>query len=788
MLPASFVLLEHLPLSPNGKINRRALPAPDPNALPSTNAYVAPANPLEHLLVSLWQNVLRLERIGIHDNFFELGGHSLLATQVIARLRQLLEQEVALRLLFEHPTVSALSDHLLQILAQSGQLEQRLGQLSHATSDQALFSIPARSHTADAYALSFAQQRLWFLEQLAPGGSSYHIPAALRLHGPLNLAALDHSFQQIVQRHEALRTTFAQHAEHPVQRITPSLTLRLPLIDLSGLPEPAQREAEARSLGDLAAQLPFDLGTGPLLRVLLLRLGEQEHLFVLILHHIISDGWSLSVLLRELAALYTSFTTGQPARLPTLPIQYVDYALWQRDWLQGLVLESQLTYWRSQLQDAPAVLALPTDHPRPSVQTFQGAFCSFQLSPRLTGELKLLSQHEGVTLFMTLLAAWQVLLSRYSGQHDLVIGTPIANRTHPELERLLGFFVNMLALRCDLSEDPPFHQFLQQVREVALGAYAHQDLPFEHLVEDLQPARNLSYSPLFQVVFILQNAPVEAVSLPGLTSHPLSLDSHGARMDLTISLAEGEQGLHGLLEYNTALFDQCTIERMLAHYQTLLSSIVADPEQRLSHLIYLTPTEQHQVLVDWNTTWMDYPHQRCLHELIEEQVERTPEAIAVVCEEDQLSYLELNQRANLLAHRLRSLGVASETRVAFCLPRSTDVLVAILAILKAGGAYVPLDPDYPSDRLAFLLEHAQVSVLLTHQPPARPPALSTDDPSSLPRLLLDFAYGTNQQPGLSRHSQQLAYIIYTSGSTGRPKGVAITHHSVVNLLPACALC
>ena len=516
----------------------------------------------------------------------------------------------------------------------------------------------------------------------------------------------------IVARHEVMRTTFASTNGSPVQVIGKSRSVDLPVIDLSEWPV-AKREAEIQRLIVEKTQLPFNLSEDLMLRATLLRLGEREHVLLLVTHHIASDGWSSGILSRELTILYEALSIGMPSPLSELPIQYADFAVWQRQWLQGEVLESQLSYWKQQLGGSTAVLELPTDRPRPPVQTFRGARQSTVLPTSLTEALKELSQQEGVTLFMTLLAAFQTLLYRFTSQDDIVVGSPIAGRNRVEIEGLIGFFVNTLVLRTNLSGNPSFRELLSRVREVALGAYAHQDLPFEKLVEELHPERSLSHTPLFQVLFVLQNAQMSAMELQGLTLSPLRVDSETAKFDLSLYMVDTEQGLIGTLEYNTDLFDATTITQMLGHLQTLLEGIVANPEQRLSHLPLLTAAEQHQLLVEWNDTKKIYPQDKCLHHLFEVQVERTPDAIAVVSDDMELTYRELNCRANQLAHYLKSMGVMPEVLVGICMERSLEMIVGLLGILKAGGAYLPLDPAYPKEHLAFILEDAQVPVLLT---------------------------------------------------------------------------
>jgi aspartate racemase len=614
---------------------------------------------------------------------------------------------------------------------------------------------------------------------LEPGLSAYNIPAAVRLKGPLNLAALEQSLNEVVKRHESLRTTFGKVDGRPTQVIAPTLTIKLPVVDLRKLPA-SERETEVRRLVTAEAQRPFDLSQGPLVRGTVLRPGDEEHVGLLTMHHIVSDGWSTGILVREVATLYLAYCAGGSSPLPALPIQYADFAHWQRQWLQGEVLETQIAYWKKQLAGAPTVIDLPTDHPRPAVQSFRGAHQSLVLPKHLQQGFNALSRQEGVTQFMTLLAAFKVLLYRYTSQDDLIVGTPIANRNRLETEGLIGFFVNALVLRTDLSGNPSFRELLRRVREVCLGAYGHQDLPFDRLVEELHVKRDLSRNPLFQVMFVLHNASLRAVELPGLTLSPVEGDSETAHFDLTLQILDTEQGLTAAFVYNTDLFEAGTIARMLGNFQTLLEAMVADPEQRLSDLPLLTETERQQLLVEWNDTKTDGPQDLCIHQLFEAQVERTPDAIAAVFEAEQLTYGELNRRANQLAHHLRALGVGPEVLVAICLERSLEAVIGLLGILKAGGAYVPLDPAYPKERLAFMLKDAQVPVLLTQE---RMVAGLAEHDAKV--ICLDsgweiIARESGENPGSSTLPENLTYVIYTSGSTGQPKGVLVSHGSIAD--------
>ncbi|BAZ37902.1 amino acid adenylation domain-containing protein [Calothrix sp. NIES-4101] len=627
--------------------------------------------------------------------------------------------------------------------------------------------------------LSFAQQRLWFFSQLEPNSSAYNIPAAVKLTGKLNIAALSQSLQEIIRRHEILRTTFTVSNGEPIQVIGQGEDFTFSIIDLQRISE-EKKQREVFNLANLEAQKPFDLVQGSLIRVSLLQLSPTDHVVLLTMHHIVSDGWSTGILIKELTALYKAFSEDQPSPLPKLPIQYADFAIWQRKWLQGEVLETQLNYWKHQLDGDLPILELPTDNPRPAIQSNNGATKSLQLSKSLTDKLKNLSNQEGVTLYMTLLAAFKVLLYRYTQQEDIIVGTPIANRDRTEIEGLIGFFVNTLVLRTNLGNNPTFRELLQQVREVTLGAYAHQDLPFEKLVEELQPERNLSHSPLFQVMFILQNASTEILHLPELTIEPLTAEKNTANFDLTLSLSETEAGLNGDLEYNRGIFNADRIARMLGHFQILLEGIVANPEKHLSELPLLTAYEQHQLLIEWNNTQTDYPRDQCIHQLFEAQVEKTPDAIAVVFENEYLTYQELNQRANQVAHYLQTLGVEKEVLVGICVERSLEMIVGIIGILKAGGAYVPLDPNYPSERLAYMLADSQIKFLLTQE------KLLNQQPQYSAHLICidtnsqEICQQVNTNPNNNIKPDNLAYLIYTSGSTGQSKGVMIEHRNLVN--------
>jgi myxalamid-type nonribosomal peptide synthetase MxaA len=634
---------------------------------------------------------------------------------------------------------------------------------------------------------SFAQQRLWFLHQLEPNSSVYNLPYGLRISGNLRVEALQQAFEAIVNRHEILRTTFTTVDGNPMQVIAKSRPIVIPVVNLSEWSE-VDRAAQVQRLITKESEYPFDLAHGSLLRVTLLQLGEKEYLLLLTLHHIIFDGWSIGVFIGELTALYKAFSTGTASPLPELPIQYADYAIWQRQWLQGMALKTRLDYWKQQLAGSLPVLELPTDRSRLAVQNFQGATESFSLSSDLSQALKQISQQAGITLFMTLLAAFKTLLYRYTGEGDIIVGSPTANRNRPEIEGLIGFFVNTLVLRTYLGDNPSFRQLLLRVQEVTLGAFDHQDLPFEKLVEEMQPERSLSHTPLFQVMFVLQNAPMPPLELPELILNPVMVDSKTAKVDLSLSMTDTPQGLIGNLEYNTDLFEAATIKRMVGHFQTLLESIVVNPDQRLSDLSILTATERQTLLVNWNITKTENLQYLCIHELFETQVEQTPDAIAVVFEGQQLTYRELNDKANQLAHHLRSaklsrsdsLGVRPEMLVGICVERSLLMIIGLLGILKAGGAYVPLDPAYPQERLTWMLSDSQVSILLTQKH-----LLVEQEFDGLHVICLDtdwevISHESEENLVSGTTPENLAYVIYTSGSTGKPKGVMIQHQSLVN--------
>ncbi|MBZ4423328.1 non-ribosomal peptide synthetase, partial [Myxococcus sp. RHSTA-1-4] len=760
MVPSALVRLDTLPLTSNAKVDRKALPAPDA-ALASSESFVAPRNATEQKLAELFASVLRLSQVSVTGNFFELGGHSLLATQVISRIRSALGVELPLRALFEAPTVAALAERL-----DSNGAPQRAA--------PPLIPVPRTGPLP----LSFAQQRLWFIAQLEPGSASYSMPTFVRLEGALDADALRRALDELASRHEALRTTFTQQEDQPVQRISPTGTLPLETVDLSGLaPQAARAELERRLRDELLR--PFNLTTGPLVRAQLLKLGAAEHVLALNMHHIVSDGWSMGVLVREVAALYEAFSQGTPSPLPPLPLQYADYAVWQRGWLQGAVLDEQLGWWRKQLSGL-STLELPTDKPRPPVQTFHGAHLPLVLSRSASEALKALCQREGATPFMALLAAFQVLLSRYSGQRDIAVGSPIAGRQRGELEGLIGFFVNTLVLRAHVEDHASFLDLLHQVRESSLGAFAHQDIPFERLVEELQPTRDMSRSPLFQVIFSLQNAPMPAVRKQALSLSPVEVENPTIKFELQLSLTDSPEGYQGSLSYNTDLFEHATALRMTSHFQVLVEALTSRPEAPLASVSMLSPAERKQVLLEWSATASEYPRDATLPQVFSQVVARHADNVAVEFSGSKLTYRQLDERANQLAHHLRGLGVTTDARVALAVERSLELIVSLVAILKAGAAYVPLDPSYPRERLAAMVEDVRPGVLVTTR--SLLPKLPGEGLRTVVLEEAALASEPTHAPPPSALPDSLAYVDFTSGSTGKPKGVGTTHRGVLRTL------
>ncbi|WP_373568275.1 amino acid adenylation domain-containing protein [Bradyrhizobium cajani] len=769
MVPAAFVRLAALPLTVNGKLDRKALPAPDDEAY-AHRAYEPPQGEIEITLAQIWAELLGVERVGRHDHFFALGGHSLLAVQLLSRVSQAIGFTLPLTMLFAKPVLADLAASIMDELSRSG-----------AQDPPAIVPVLREAPLV----LSFAQQRLWFLAQLDQSSTNYHIPLGWRLKGGLDRSAWQRSLDRVLARHEALRSVFVAPEGKPWVELLPE-DAGLPVVEHDLRDRPDADEA-LLGLCREEARTPFDLARGPLIRGRLIRISDEEHVLLLTQHHIVSDGWSLGVLVRELSQLYRAFVAGEGDPLPPLAIQYPDYAAWQRQWLSGERLQSQAHYWRNNLSGAPARLALPTDRPRPAEQSFAGASVTVVIDADLTRDLKRLSRQHDTTLFMTVLAAWAALLSRLSGQDDLMIGVPSANRGRREVEELIGCFVNTLALRLDLSGEPSVAELLARTRRAALGAQEHQDLPFEQVVEIVQPPRRLDHTPLFQVMLAWQNNAAGTFDLPGLMVEAAADGFDQVKFDLELSLGEQGEVIAGTLDYATALFDQATIERQRGYLLALLRAMVADAQQAVGRIELLPADERAYLLEELNRTAVTYPEQLCIHELFEAQVRRAPDAVAVVCAEERVSYGELNARANQLAHHLIAIGVKPDQPVAICLQRSPMIVVGLLAILKAGGAYLPLDPAYPSARLRQVLDDAAPRVLLADA--AGRSALGDDALRDL--TVVDLAAATPEWANLPESdpdpralgltSRHLAYVIYTSGSTGTPKGVMVEHRGLVNL-------
>jgi amino acid adenylation domain-containing protein len=774
MVPAAYVRLELLPLTPNGKLNRKALPAPEGDAY-GVRQYEAPQGAIEELLADIWAELLHLERVGRHDNFFELGGHSLLAVRVIARVREALKVEVAIRDLFARPVLQDFASAL-------------------ATAAHAELPVIPRASRAKRIPLSLAQQRLWFLAQMEGVSEAYHIPLRLHLKGGLDRAALRKALDRIMVRHEVLRTTFGFVDGEPVQQIAPAEESRFHLVehDLRGR---SDAKEELKRVVAEESGTTFDLHAGPLIRGRLIWLADQENALLITMHHIVSDGWSMGVFTDELSTLYKAFLRDEADPLPELKIQYADYAVWQRKWMEGEVLGKQAEYWKKTLAGAPDLLQLPADHARPEQQSYSGAATRLVLDEKFAAGLRGLSRKHSTTMYMTVLAGWAALLVRLSGQDEVVIGTPVANRNRVELEGLIGFFVNTLALRLGVSETATVMELLERVKGQVLAAQEHENLPFEQVVEIIRPPRSLAHNPVFQVMFAWQNAPKGMIDLAGLQVSPLiDLPHNISKFDLTLWLREEGNQIVGVVEYATALYEQSTIERYIGYFRRLLEAMMTDERQKVERLPMLPHEERQQLLYEWNAREADYPRDKCVHELFEEQVEKTPEAMAVVYQEQGLTYRELNHRANQLALYLRELGVRPDKRVAICAERGLEIVVGLLAILKSGGAYVPLDPTHPAERLRFMIEDSAPVVLLT-QTRLKDSFIGSSDTWPIVMLLDDDDVGwmtLDGQRGPSFNgtgfkatgvtAENLACIIYTSGSTGKSKGVAVQHGGIVNLV------
>jgi natural product biosynthesis luciferase-like monooxygenase protein len=758
MVPASVKRTDALPRTPNGKIDRGALPDVSATRLTLSQEYVAPRTDDERLVASVWGALLGVEEVGASDDFFELGGHSLLAMRVMARIRTEAGVGVPVRVLFENPTVSGLAG--------------RIGEARSKPADSGRPPLTARPDSGTDGMPSFAQRRLWLLHQMDSESAAYNLLAAIRLIGSLDRSALERAVARVVERHESLRMVFPSVGGEPRARITPAEPVSLDVVAVAD-------EAALRAQVKESAGRPYDLEGGPLFRAELLALGPEEHVLVLGIHHIVSDGWSRGVLYDEIARLYSAFAAGDPDPLPPLPVQYRDYVAWQEEWFDGDALDAQVKWWTEHLSGAPGTSEFPTQRPRAAMQSFRGDTVTFPVSESLARSVRQLCAEEGASPFMIYLAALSTLIGRYSGQEDVVVGSPTAGRADPQTEPLIGFFVNTLALRLDTTPERSFRELVRRAREVSLGAFAHQDLPFDRVVDALKLPRDLSRSPLFQVMLILQNTPPATHRPAGLTMSQVDVPLDAAKYDVTLSLVAGEHGLTGHLEYNTDLFDRDFIEKLGGHYVELLDGALAQPDTPLGALPLLTPAEERMLLVEWNDTERALDEGTTMHGLFECQARATPDATAIVFGDERLTYQELDQRATRMAWYLRGLGVDRETLVGVSIDRSIEMMVGLLGILKAGGAYVPLDPTYPRDRIAFMIEDSGCPVLLT-----REHLLDQLPSGGARRVCLDRDWTEIEaatEVGLPEvDPEQLAYVIFTSGSTGRPKGVMVEHRNVAN--------
>ena len=764
MVPSAFVELERMPLSPNGKVDRKALPAPEPEASAAVGSM---ENPIEEMVANIWAEVLKTSEVTQTANFFELGGHSLLATKVVARIRQAMQVNLPLGAIFEFPTVAGLAARVNTLMRDGAN-----------SSESPL--VPANWGSVPK-PLSFAQRRLWFLDQLEPNSAFYNVPLAMRLTGPFDASAMQHALAATVARHESLRTTFQLRGEEPVQVVADEIPLPLVQRDLSSMAVDL-REAEAQRLVTEEAKRPFDLAKGPLFRALLVTLGPEDHVFMVNMHHAISDGWSLGVFMNDVTAFYESVRMDIPAPLQPLPLTYGDFAVWQREHLDGGAAERQLAYWKTKLAGAPPSIELPTDRTRPPVQTFHGAKRVILLPPDLLQGLKAVSRAESATLFLTLLTAFNVLLSRYSGQKDIVVGTANGGRHHPDTEKMIGFFANTVVLRTDLEGEPTFRELVRRVRETTLHAFANQDVPFERLVEELNPVRDLSRSPVFQVMIIQQNAFERSNKFGSLKAMPYKATGGMAKVDLLLSVSEDEGRLRCALEYNTDLYNASTIDRMLLHFETLLGSAIAAPEKRLSELNMLGAAERNQLLVAWNDTTRAYPREFSVPQLFEQQVVRSPQSPACISGETTLTYAELNARANQLAHFLVARDIGPGSLVGICLNRTESILIALLAVQKTGAAYLPLDPTYPQERLGYILDDADAKLVITEEAVQQFLPAFQGEALTLDSHWTSIAQQSSENLAAAADPEDLAYVLHTSGSTGKPKGVEITHRNLVNFL------
>jgi amino acid adenylation domain-containing protein/FkbM family methyltransferase len=763
MIPSAFILMEKFPLTSNGKIDRQAFPTVYNVNIQPTHVFVKPRTETEKALTTIWEALLEKDSIGINDNFFDLGGHSLLAIRALSHIRDVFDVNLEPQVLFENPTIAALS----KVLKKDKDSGMSIQQIEHRKQ-------------LDPLPLSFAQEALWFLDQLAPGIPVYNVSDVIRIHGSYDKIAMNKAIKELTSRHEILRTSFPHSNGRPMQVVMSTIELTLSELDLSDLPNKEREEEWMRVLKEQGGE-PFDLAKVPLFRAKMVHISHQEHLMLFTIHHIIADEWSMELIHQEINQLYKSFCQDRSSPLPDLPIQYADFACWQRDWLQGDLLQDQISYWKNELAGAPMILEIPIDKPRPSVQTFHGAVEIFRIPDNLLEQLKSLGREEQTTLFMILMSSFMALLYRYTGQDDILVGTPITGRTRSETEKLIGYFVNEVILRAQFTDKINFRSLLKQVREGALGAYAHPDLPFEHLVAELAHERDPSRPPLVQVMFVLYHA--EGASLVSSVSEYQKLHTGTSKFDVTLSISEIEDHLEGMIEYNTDLFEKQSIKSLCDHYNVLLASMIRYPDKSISTLPMLTQDERTKVIETWNQTSVDYGSPRCINEMFEEHVSLQPDALAVVSKEMRLTYCELNEQAELLAKQLRMQGLKKNSLVSIYLERSIETIVAILGIWKAGGAYVPIDPEYPTERVRFILEDTKSVMVLTQKHLSA--GLSF---SSVPVLSIDIKYNVTKGASTFQHDSsqtspdQLAYVIYTSGSTGKPKGVPIKHKNLFNMI------
>ncbi|MGE5402079.1 MAG: amino acid adenylation domain-containing protein, partial [Ignavibacteriales bacterium] len=776
MVPSMIITLDLLPLTPNGKLDRRALEILEEED-GEQKEFQRPLSPIEELLTSIWCEILDKPNISINDNFFDLGGHSLKATQVLSRIRKVFGTEIALYDMFSNPTIAGLSE----VIQNARCLENQnfAGELIERATDR---------NNSLGFELSFAQQRLWFLEQLSPGNISFNIPSAVQLKGDLNISALQASLTEIVRRHESLRTEFRSANGKPLQFIRDAEPAEIEVIDLSFFDNSMAFVELQKAMNDEIAK-PFDLSHGPLYRIKLFKTGISDYIFMITMHHIISDGWSMVILIRELVELYKSFVNNEDPHLPDLEIQYTDFSEWQRKWLTGETLKRQLLYWKNELEGIKSLIELPTDFPRPAVQTFNGATRKTVFTKTILEKLREFSRMEGVTPYMTLLAAFQSLLHRYTGSDDLVVGTPVANRNRIETEHLIGFFVNTQVMRVRFTGNPTFSEVLKQVREKSIMAFSNQDVPFEYIVEEIQPERDLSHSPIFQVAFVYQNFPINKLQLPGLDVSYYEMENPSAKYDLTLTVIEGAEGLSAYWEYNTDLFTDSAIMRMTSQFNILTEYAIGNPKMKISDLPLMEEQERNKMLIDWNLNNIEYPGYKCVQQWFEDVAEMQPEAVALTFTEpngsefrtSEITYCELNKRANQLARYLKRAGCKRETIIGLLLQRSMESVIAVLAVLKAGGAFLPIDPSYPQDRIEFMLKDSGAGILLTESSilinnsgfPGK--AICID--AEIPNIIKE----SNENLFNIVTPDNLAYVIYTSGSTGLPKGAMLHHRGLCNL-------